>query len=356
MADVTLVSLADYGALAQFLADFQDDGFDESIWSRRLTWWWDENPAIPQENEKGWVIRSDGEIVGFLGNVPTLLQVSREMTRVHSTTTWRVAPQHRNLSMKLFFKLMELSRDSLLFDTTPADNVVEILQALKFRQLPIASAHRRVIPLNSGNILRYKLGSGWHKNLAGKMVAPLWDIARFLHCRVRAELGHVRPVERADEQFDLFWEKTKDLFANTNVRTAEVLNWFCFGNENLPKGLWGYYANSELRGYMILRNFELKKPGQRLLTLECLDLWCDPDENEVVEALINAACEIARRGGHDLVMFPFLTERFDGHFARLKVPRVAATRRDFFKPSPKLVDNIREDNSYFVGAQGDYGL
>lgn len=356
MAEVTLISQADYGALAQFLADFQDDGFDQSVWNRRLTWWWDENPAIPRENERGWVLRSDGEIVGFLGNVPTLLQVLGQATRVHSTTTWRVAHQYRSLSMKLFFKLVELSRDSLLFDTTPADNVVKILQALKFSQLPISSAHRRVIPINYENIMRYKLGLGWHKNLVGKVVGPLWGLTRILHCRVRAKLGDVRPVARADAEFDTFWEQTKGLFANTNVRTAEVLNWFCFGNDNLNKGLWGYYADGELRGYMILRDFELKKSGQRLLTLECLDLWCDPRENEVVEALINAACAIAQRGEYDLVMFPFLTERFDGHFARLKVPRVTAMRRDFYKPSSKLVDSIREDNSYFVGAQGDYGL
>jgi hypothetical protein len=78
---------------------------------------------------------------------------------------------------------------------------------------------------------------------------------------------HVQPIERADRRFDELWERTRYLYANTNIRTSEIINWYCFDNQFFNKIVFGYFIHDRLFGYVIFVD------DKESNALRCFDLW-----------------------------------------------------------------------------------
>ena len=55
MNEVRPIKKKDYGALALFL-EKKTEGVDTSFWIDRFTCWWDENPAMSDDVERGWIL------------------------------------------------------------------------------------------------------------------------------------------------------------------------------------------------------------------------------------------------------------------------------------------------------------
>jgi hypothetical protein len=78
---------ADYDELATFLAEFPGERTEGRAWQARLLIWWDSNPAFEGNAKRGWLLRSNGAIVGMLGVILSLFQMGGEPIVVHSLTT-----------------------------------------------------------------------------------------------------------------------------------------------------------------------------------------------------------------------------------------------------------------------------
>jgi hypothetical protein len=121
------------------------------------------------------------------------------------------------------------------------------------------------------------------------------------------------------------------------------------------KKLLGFYEGGRLLGYMVIR---LKEDESRRM-MECVDQWIDPsaDERRVLAGLVAKAVETARRAGHERVLFPHFDERSATLFGELGLLQGPAwTKREYVKGPKELLDGITVENSYFVRAQGDYGM
>ena len=136
MSWVDLVSDQDYEALAAFLARFPDEKRGPEFWRRRLAHWWEDNPAFSQETQRGWVVRDNDSIVGFLGNIPSLFKLRDQTVVVFNASTWRVLPEFRGRSLELLGQLMACSKDTISFITTSGRPVLDILDNLKFEPFP----------------------------------------------------------------------------------------------------------------------------------------------------------------------------------------------------------------------------
>ncbi|MBE7494162.1 MAG: hypothetical protein HS117_04415 [Verrucomicrobiaceae bacterium] len=116
-----------------------------SMWERRLRHWWDENPFAAISPLRGWIMRHEGRVTGFMALIPACYAVQGECRAAYAASTWRVDEAHRNASLSMLMKMRRLAATTLLVDTTPTPDVQVMLQ--KSGWTPATSITRRFVPL-----------------------------------------------------------------------------------------------------------------------------------------------------------------------------------------------------------------
>jgi len=299
------------------------------------------------------MLRRSGAIKGFLGNLPSLFQLHGSPRTVCSITSWMVLPECREQSLPLLMEHMKAAEQTLLFDTTPTAEVATILESLGFRPLPwagdresfIAVDCRRVLAAAAPGLVR-RLGL---PAVAAAGLAP-WQALRLRPLHAGGPLQAERSAEVGVE-FDELWERTKGLYAGTNVRTAQAVRWQALRDREISKELFVCRRQGRLAGYMVL------KPRVRrgLATWDCADFWEDPSVAGVLESLLAAVWSHARDRRLGLLTFPHFTARLGARLGRAGLLEHASGRRALFFGTPELLAGIKPEDSYFVGLQGDYG-
>jgi len=140
--------------LANWLAANAPETLDESAWSRRMRHWWDENPFSADLVDRGWVMRNEGRLVGFMALIPAGYAVNGKLTPAAIASTWCVEEAHRNASLPMLMKLRRLSASLLMADTTPTPDVQIMLQ--KSGWVPATAITRHFVPLGLFSILTAK--------------------------------------------------------------------------------------------------------------------------------------------------------------------------------------------------------
>ena len=354
MASIQSVEPSTYEALAGYLSSSDSTTGPPDVVHKWFRLWWDDNPAFRAEMKRGWILADHDKIVGFVGNVPSLLQVGGETATVFSATTWRVLPEYRSQTMGLIFQWTALGKSAVLFATTPSADVTRILQGLHFRLLPPAQNRKTsVLVLNSQRVVAAWGGDTGLAEIAARCCSPAVNLLQKLLIRKvkAADPAPVQCFDRADARFDELWERTKHLYSNTNIRTSSWINWYCFQYPHTDKVLLGYVSKDRLHGYVICQ----PRKHEKLNLLECADSWVEPGHSHARFSLLHAIEMYARKEKYDLVMFPHFTNAYGAELEAVGFfAREVKVKTNYFK-TPTKVD-VREDNSYFVSAQGDYGL
>jgi hypothetical protein len=225
---------------------------------------------------------------------------------------------------------------------------------MRFRLLPPANnRNASLLVLNSRPVIASLGGDSGLAEFAALICSPAADqVQKFFSRKLRsAEQAPVRRFSSADALFDDLWERTKGLYANTNLRSAAWINWYCFQPPNCNKILLGYASEDKLRGYAVCQ----PKKHDTLKLLECADFWMEPGCPQVTPALVRAIEANARQEGYDLVLFPHFTESYGAQLTAIGLlTKEVKTKTNYFKLPAGV--NVNETNSYFVSAQGDYGL
>ncbi|MDZ4401624.1 hypothetical protein [Prosthecobacter sp.] len=115
------------------------------IWQRRLSHWWDQNPFASLRAERGWLLRHEDKIGGFLGLIPTCYAVNGRPVPAFIASTWRVDEAHRNASLPMLMKFRRMAAETLTADTTPTPKVQALLQRSGWSCL--TDIQRRFVPL-----------------------------------------------------------------------------------------------------------------------------------------------------------------------------------------------------------------
>jgi len=342
MVQIVTVSSKDYDELSVYLSSFEDEPRSQDYWMDRLRLWWDLNPAFSEEICRGWILRDRGQIVGFLGTIPSKFLVLGKEITVFTSTTWRVLKEYRNESLSLLFQQIHLSNDSILFGTTPAEGTVKMFEKLRFQLIPKRSTRRAMLLINEDKFLRSPLRQLLTKNSLGKRFKKL---KKSKFC--------VNRLEKADASFDELWKRTQDKCETTNVRTVEVINWYCFESSYFKKILFGCHEGNRLLAFMICK--KIKK--QNLKILECHDLWGDLEEESVMEALVEHARKFAKQHSYDLVQFPYFSDKVESHLKGYGLCELEdAEQAEYFKVPANTLTKMSMENSYFTLFQGDNGL
>jgi hypothetical protein len=362
MSRLVPVERSHYGQLACFQSRWFRRSKEPQFWERQFRHWWDDNPAFGKNPARGWMLVSEKEINGFIGNVPSFFQLNGSSTVANNMTTWHVLPEFRNQSISLILQLIEHSKDTILFNTTPTNTVEKILKAMKFKKIPRHVEDKSVLVVNSKAFLCRNLGKK-------KLVSPLLCGISFpffvifqqkrLH-RLKPDRKYLlKEVTAADRDFDQLWERTKSVYPNTNVRTAESINWLCSGSETRRYTVIVGYRDTVLAGYLIFRH-----PGGEIL--ECVDLWRDPNHPAVLREMLCYCADYAKKFGIESIVIPnfdldvkqkctalglFQMKPGKGRF-RIR----HGWKSQYFLAGHKIAGDISSENSYFVTLQGDAGL
>lgn len=357
--EISTVETSNYDELSLFLSQFSGETERLDFWLARFRFWWDKNPACSKELKRGWFLRKNKRIVGFIGNIPLFLQLHGKKAISYAATTWRVLPEYRQQSILLFYKWVGTFSYAPLFCTTPNENVVKVLKSLRFQSFPGKYQQVSFIVINAKEVLETKLKKNAFLSLCSKGIRAgsilNWIQSLQLKNLEKSAWKQVHRLQKADSSFNQLWERTRDRVLTTNIRTADHINWYCFENESHRKELFGYYKNGLLLGYIICWGRIIKR--LQLRVMECVDLWIDPQGNGIAESLIHSVMVYAQENSFDIVIFPHFTIhagkilRKAGLF-EMTVPEV----QRFFKICPGPAQDINAANSYFVGHQGDYGM
>lgn len=135
---------------AAWLSRHAPDTLDASGWRRRLAYWWDENPFASLAAERGWAMRHEGRLTGFMALIPAAYAVGGSLTPASIGSTWCVEQAHRNASLPMLMKLRRLAASRLMADTTPTPDVQVMLQ--KSGWMPAKAITRRFVPLGLASL------------------------------------------------------------------------------------------------------------------------------------------------------------------------------------------------------------
>lgn len=354
MAEITPVTEKDYAALATFLSGSPEMAAPLDFWRGRFKVWWEGNPAFPAPGlERGWALRSEGKIAGFIGSVPSQILLGGKPAVAVNSTTWIVAPDRRGsmAALGLLTKQLEESKDRLLVNATPTPPVVAIIERLGYRPLPGGGERESFLFLDAAAAARASLGR--LSMIPGIARAAGLALAARQATRLRLESPlQAKILDDYSADLDALWERTKGAYDTTNARTADVLRWHC-RDEAFPKTLLGCFEGSRLCGFMILR----PKKRRGLSVLECCDLWGEADKaRPSLAALVSLARERAAAGGHQMLMLPHFTKALGAFYGSLGlIEGPAPARKAYYKASPELVSLVENGRAYFTGLQGDAG-
>ena len=106
-----------------WLAKQAPDRANACDWQRRMNYWWDENPFSSASPERGWVLRHEGTLAGFMALIPAAYAVGGTFTPAMNASTWCVAETHRNASLPMLMKLRRLADTMPMADTCSASQV-----------------------------------------------------------------------------------------------------------------------------------------------------------------------------------------------------------------------------------------
>lgn len=382
MIEICAVHENDYEKLSFFLAS-HDKNRNSEFWIDRFKIWWDSNPAFSSKSERGWILRDAGQIVGFLGNIPTRFILFGNEVTAFNGTNFIVLPKYRQYSLQLFFR--QLAGAPIVFMTSACTKAVKILKAFKLPMIPngnVGKYHKRsVILLNPYGLMKIGLSRIFNEIPSTRPSSFIRGIVFFLEkiyslktfnigegiCNLtgtilkiyqsvqlrkvkKVDCSNIREISIPDSRIDQLWKKTWNRYENTNVRSSDTLRWY-LANKNGSRRivLFGYFEGEILHGYAMF-----KINDGPILRMDCIDIWAEQNKQDLVKAFIKFAWEYAEKNSFNAVVFPHFNKEIKALFRKCGLISLSMEeRRDYYKLN--LRGSLNENASYFI-TQGDQDI
>ncbi|MGV7219899.1 MAG: hypothetical protein ACQ9MH_00080 [Nitrospinales bacterium] len=352
MAELFPVTTNDYEEVATFLLSQMKTSSSKGYLLDFFKFWWDENPAFSGNMERGWVLRNGEGIKGFLGVIPTFFQLAGKEKVIFNGTSWHVSKDCRKNSINLFYHRLKVSKNSICFNSTGSPRTSAITKALRFIPLPRVTSGRSVVIFDSKKSLKKRLKGGLFLDPVINLGA--FTINKFQSLRLKTALkvdtSDVREIIKFDTSFDDLWARTQNIFLNTNIRKAHILQWLCFSNKRRKIRAFGYYKEGKLCGYLILA---LKEYETNVWI--CLDIWVDPQQDNAIPALITVAVQLVKQESGDIVIFNHFSSEVAKVCQSMGMIKFSSRKNEMIRISPEYRKLIQAKNSYF-SIQGDLAL
>ncbi|HEY4005006.1 MAG TPA: hypothetical protein VGM60_07425 [Pseudonocardia sp.] len=290
---------------------------DNPLWSRLGASW----PV-------GWVFENtDGELVGSIGNVPSLYRFRGEEYVCANGRSWVIEPEYRAYALMLMDEYYQQPGAQLFVNTTVGPDGAATADMFATR-IPLGDWQSYAIA-----ITRYrpfarraleKKGVPGAAPLSLPAAAALWCADALRSLPPVPPSVEVTRLERFDARFDAFWSELVRTRPDTllAVRDERTLNWHYA--EPLRAGQVRILTATRaglLRGYCVLR---LRTLPDGLRCLRLIDYRSLEQDVDLLPALLRAALRTARQ--ENLHIVEHLGRGLPGmrafdEFARYRFPR-----------------------------------
>ncbi|MBF0145457.1 MAG: GNAT family N-acetyltransferase [Magnetococcales bacterium] len=346
----------DYDGIAELLHDFRNTVRSNEYWQGKFAMWWDKNPFREDSIPRGWLLRAEGRIVGFISCIPILFQLAGKERLTLTVSSWYVTPEYRKNGLILFLSVLREGADTIIWNTTLNNLSGAIVERLHYQPIPYPFSQR---------ILVFSSIFAWLHDVSIIRRWPIglqWRLGSFHQWYVRIKLllsqkyssgpWQVKQLNQAGVAFDHLWQRTRTAFSTTRVRNATYVNWYCFSVPSKMKLLFGCFQGETLAGYAI---FE-RRIVRGYPYLECLDLWVDSDIDQVGGVLFDGVMQWAARNeyrGLSSFDYPWVRSWLNRHRFKVVTPGDAG---GLMKGPTELLQAILQGGYYFVLGEGDQGL
>ncbi len=275
-ASVREASLIDYRHIAKLLSDngLETKSFEE--W-RDL---WIANPIYRERKGRwpiGWVLETDeGELVGFLGNIPLAYVLNGEPLVIAATHAWAVDSRYRSYALLLLDHYFSQANVDLYLSTTVNALASQAFTSFGSQRVPVGAWDTSLFWIGhyrgfTQSWLRMKQRS-FPRSISAILAAALWSKTR--NARRAIDLtrntSQVEPCAGFDYRFSAFWEALlhKEQQFLLATRTQEILNWH-FAHARLQQKLWilAVARNSSLDSYAIFLRQDNARYGLKRIRL-----------------------------------------------------------------------------------------
>lgn len=277
------IGTEDYRALARFL-EKKTQGVDAALWIDRFTCWWDENPAMCDGIDCGWIVyEDDGKVGGTFGNIPVKYFIDGQEKIVCCATNWYMSKKSRRRALELLHPF--LAQKHPVLNTTPAEKVVQISLQMGFKQLNQPWLREEAVYINdassfwsfiSHNFSHHKLKLFLFQ-CAGIFIVPLLKILNTIGWKRLAALDKdytLKEIQAFDQKYTVLSNKLKEKYNIVAVRDHIALNWFFFGSKKLrsSRKVVEIKNKEDLIGYLAVKAGNKRRSAKTYNYLEVVDL------------------------------------------------------------------------------------
>jgi hypothetical protein len=272
---------------------------------------WRRNPALmntPADRPIGWVLESEGRLVGYLGNISQTYYFGGKTLTAVTGSGFVVEPTYRAVSLSLIAAYYRQKYVDLFLTTTAIETVGKIARAFRSAPLPQQDYDTvlfwvlRPYPFAQALMKKLKLGpvltyvGGWAAACAveaDKLLNRRWPRQSSASLAM-SEIS----VKEIGAEFQTFW--TKKLNDGTRLladRSPAVLQWhFQIPGDKGTARVVCCHEKGELVGYAVIRH---EPPNQTsgLRRSIIADMLVAEDDPAIVKALWVGAYRSAKQAG-----------------------------------------------------------
>tara|TARA_Y100000996_G_scaffold377162_2_gene329026 strand:- start:1080 stop:2183 length:1104 start_codon:yes stop_codon:yes gene_type:complete len=272
--------------LAGRLGDYQEQLFES-------------NPLLTSgiKYSKGWVIKDNNKVVGFIGSIPLLYRFQNSDIISATANSFGVEPEYRNLSLQLASTFLNQKNIDLLLNTTADKSAEIIFSYFKSKKIPQKNYNKVLFYICNGrsfvkSVLIKKKIPLIIASLFSFILTPfLWLIQnRFFSLSTKENLEIKKvALKSIGEDFDKLWIRKTESEPNRlyAYRNSKYLKWhFGFCEESKLTILCAYKKNI-LLGYIIVMHEEVKEI--KLKRSKIVDLFVEKDDCNIIDKLISEA-------------------------------------------------------------------
>lgn len=339
------------------------------IWQRRMRWQFVENPAARIAPPRLYAARlPSGEIVGTLGSFPARLKIGAREVIAYEGADLSVLAGARGLGLGSRMVAAYVENEPVItIAHGTAAATARIFEKMGLVRIQADPGMLRLV--DPAPVARHLGRAGKLPldpvRLPSRTALECLCLAARIAMAARNRIGRPRPspgvvVETSAEvgpEFDALWQRIAPRFPIAFVHDAEFLRWRFLKDPSYPHRLMAARgAGGELLGWVDTVDTEFWGTAACFV----MDLFCDPDRPEVIDALLAAVLEACRAKGINLIYCRGLHPALRRRAARLFPLR--PRRHDFpayvkWKGEPELAAFVGDSRNWHIThADGDVGF
>lgn len=334
---------------------------------------WQTNPALLRDQSIpiGWVLEKEGNIVGYLGNIPLHYHYQDKRLLATAARGFAVDVEYRSQSFRLVAAFFSQKNVDIFLNTTANASAGSVFHLCKAEKIPQPGYDKALFWIVSaqglvGSVLRKRGYGSVLASVGGAVLAPALQIEGLLRQRgplVGAAAFEVNVLEPQgiDEKFDDFWQRTlaerpQCLLADRSLR---ALRWH-FGHRGAGARQAKFVCarrSGKLMGYAVLTREDSADIGLRRSRIT--DLIAENDDPGLIDALLHAAFGQARVDGSHILELIGFPARIRGRFAagQAYVRQLPSWPFWYKAVSPSLHQSLRHENVWYGSSyDGDASL